>query len=119
MTGKQRISEQLLAREVDNLAVSVQVLGEFYSQVTRQSRRRVLSHNEAVAAIEGLRSYRVQPLTLETFNQAMRYRERFSLSYWGLPDTGGCEAEWLRRRVLRGHERQSGLRRHTSHQPLC
>ena len=79
---KQRIAEMLLNREADSLAVSIQVLGEFYIQVTRPSRPYSLGHQEAVAIMESLLLYYVQPLTLETFVRAMRYRERFGLSYW-------------------------------------
>ena len=95
--AKQRISEVLLAREVGNLAVSVQVLGEFYTQLTRSSRPHSLGHQEALAAMEGLLSYHVHPLTLETFSTAMQYRERFGLSYWdclilAAAKLGGCDA---------------------------
>ena len=79
---KQRTAEMLLNREAGNLAVSVQVLGEFYIQVTRPSRPNHLGHQEALAAMESLLPYHVQPLTLETFDKAMQYRERFRLSYW-------------------------------------
>ena len=80
--GKQRIAEELLIREAGNLAISVQVLGEFYVQVTRTSRPGALNHNQAVAMIENLKRYHVQPLTLETVSRALQYRTRFSLSYW-------------------------------------
>lgn len=94
---KQRIAEEILAREADSLAISVQVLGEFYTQVTRQSRRVVLSHSEAVAAMESLLRYHVQPLTLETVSAALLYRERFSLNYWdclvlAAAKLSGCDA---------------------------
>ena len=94
---KQRISENILASEAESLVISAQVLGEFYTQVTRQSRRAFLSHLEAVAAMDGLKSYHVQPLTLETFDIAMQYRERFGLSYWdclilAAAKLSGCDA---------------------------
>ena len=94
---KQRISEELLARETDSLAVSVQVLGEFYAQVTRQSRRRALSHEEAVSAMESLQRFHVQALDLETVNMALQYRAQFHLSYWdclilAAAKQGGCDA---------------------------
>ena len=94
---KQRISEELLAREADNLAVSVQVLGEFYTQVTRPSRPYTLGHLDAVATLESLLPFHIQPLTLETFGLAMQYRERFSLNYWDClilasAKLSGCDA---------------------------
>ena len=77
---KRRIAETLLDGEADSLALSIQVLGEFYVQLTRRSRVHSMSHEEAVAAMESLRSFHVHPLTLETLNKAMQYREQFSLS---------------------------------------
>ena len=94
---KQRIAEALLAKEADNLAVSIQVLGEFYTQATRPSRPGSLSHEEAMAAIEDLRRFHVEPLTAVTFEKAMQYRELFHLSYWdclilAAAKQSGCDA---------------------------
>ena len=94
---KQRIAEGLLAREADNLAISIQVLGEFYTQATRPSRFGSLSHEEAVAAMQDLRLFHVQPLTVVTFEKAMQYRELFRLSYWdclilAAAKLSGCDA---------------------------
>ena len=94
---KQRISEELLSQESGNLAVSVQVLGEFYFQVTRPLRRGSLTHDEAVAVIEDLHRHYVQPLALETVSRALEYRAWFSLSYWdclilAAAKLSGCEA---------------------------
>ena len=81
-TEKQRIAEELLCREAGRLAISVQVLGEFYAQVTRPTRLGALSHRDAVAVIEKLQRLQVQAITPETVNLALSYRTRFSLSYW-------------------------------------
>lgn len=93
---KQRISRDLLSEGAGNLAVSIQVLGEFYGQTTRVSRPGALTHFEALAFIRELGRHYVQLLTLETFNQAMRYREIFALSYWdclilAAAKQSGCE----------------------------
>ena len=77
---KQRTAARLLRRT--DLVLSVQVLGEFYSQATRTSRKGYLIHNEAVEFIRLLQRFRIQPLTLSVMNTAFRYCERFSLSYW-------------------------------------
>ena len=95
--GKKRVSEALLAQEAATLVVSVQVLGEFYTQLTRPSRPFRLGHSEAVAVMQNLLPNHVQPLTLETFEQAMQYRERFALSYWdclilAAAKLSGCDA---------------------------
>ncbi len=79
---KQRIAEALLNREAGSLAVSIQVLGEFYTQLTRPSRSNPLGHQQALDAMEGLLRFHAQPLTLETFVIAMQYRARFGLNYW-------------------------------------
>lgn len=94
---KQRTAQVLLNREGGNLAVSIQVLGEFYTQVTRPSRPYHLSHQEALMALESLLRYHVQPLTVETFNVALQYRQRFGLNYWdclilAAAKQSGCDA---------------------------
>ena len=80
--SKMVISRDLLAQDAGSLAVSIQVLGEFYAEVTRPSRPGALTHQEAMAFIRELRRHHVQPLTEVTFERAMQYREQFSLSYW-------------------------------------
>ena len=64
----------------NDLVMSVQVLGEFYVQSTRTSRKGFLTHAEAVEFIRLLQRFRIQPLTLSVINMALRYCERFSLS---------------------------------------
>ena len=65
-----------------DLAISVQVLQEFYAQATRTTRSTVLTHDEAVRFIEAIRSFPVQAITLEVFRNALTIRQRFQLSYW-------------------------------------
>ena len=77
---KQRIAVDLLAAE--DLALSVQVLQEFYAQATRANRPNSLSHAQAVAFIQGIRRFPVQPITLEVFLTALEICQRFQLSYW-------------------------------------
>ena len=94
---KQLIAETLLTQESDSLAISIQVLGEFYTQATRPSRPGSLSHEEAMEAIEDLRRFHVEPLTAVTFEKAMQYRELFLLSYWdclilAAAKLSGCDA---------------------------
>ena len=110
---KQRISEDILSQEAGNLAISIQVLGEFYAQVTRPSRPDSLRHDEALAMIEDLQRHHVQPLTLETFGMALRYRERFRLNYWdclilAAAKMSGCEA--LYSEDMSGSQDYDGIR---------
>ena len=95
--SKRRISRELLAQDAGNLAVSVQVLGEFYAQATRPSRLGALTHHEAMAFIRELRQCQMQPLTVVTFEKALEYRERFGLNYWdclirAAAKLSGCDA---------------------------
>ena len=94
---KRRISLDVLSQEPRNLAISAQVLGEFYSQVTRPSRIDPLLHEEAVEVIEDLKRFYVQPLTLQTVDQALEYRQKFGLNYWdclilATARQSGCDA---------------------------
>ena len=78
---KHRIAVQLL--RADDLALSTQVLQEFYHQSTRPSRPYPLSAEEAVRFLTPLiAELPVQPLTLELFRQAIDICQRFQLSYW-------------------------------------
>ena len=65
-----------------SLAVSVQVLQEFYSQATRPTRPWALSHAEAVRIVREHERFVVQSLTLQVFNKALVLRERFLIDYW-------------------------------------
>lgn len=83
--------------ESPDLAVSVQVLQEFYVQVTRSGRTGALSHSEAVEFIALLLRYPVQAMTLDVFDAALEVRERYGLSYWdsailAAARACGCEA---------------------------
>ena len=95
--AKKHVSEGLLHRESGNLVVSVQVLGEFYTQLTRPSRAYNLNHTEAVSLMHNLLPTHVQPLTVETVGRALDYRGRFGLSYWdclilAAAKQSGCDA---------------------------
>ncbi|MCY4114857.1 MAG: PIN domain-containing protein [Chloroflexi bacterium] len=65
-----------------NLAVSVQVLQEFYHQATRPTRRDCLSHGQALKFLEPILTLPVQAMTVEIFQAAAIISHRFRLSYW-------------------------------------
>ena len=78
-------AKRLRARELlaeRDLAVSVQVLQEFYHQATRATRPGRLSHAAAVRFLEPVLEMRVQAVTLGVFRDAVSIRRRFGLSYW-------------------------------------
>ena len=81
----------------DNLALSVQVLAEFYHQATRRSRLNSLSHQEAMRFIESLRRIPVQPVREEVFRRGTELSNRYRISYWdaaiiAAAEAIGCEA---------------------------
>ena len=78
--AKREIARTILAaREV---AASVQVLEEFYTQATRPSRNDRLTHEDALAVLERLIVLPVQALTTELVLAAIVTCERFGISYW-------------------------------------
>ena len=85
MGGPQEADKRRIARAVledRDLALSVQVLQELYTQATRPTRPEAMRHDEAVLFIGTLLHFPVQPITLDVFRLALEYRERFRLSYW-------------------------------------
>ena len=65
-----------------DLALSVQVLQEFYVQATRASRPDAIGHQQAVLLIESFQRFPVQDITSGIMMAALDTRQRFQLSYW-------------------------------------
>ena len=81
----QKAPKRLLARELlneDDLAISVQVLQEFYCQATRPNQLAPLTHNEALEFLVDILKFEIYPVTLEIFHSAVAISQRFQLSYW-------------------------------------
>ena len=68
--------------EEADLAVSVQVLQEFYVHATRAGKRDRLTHRQAELLIESFLRFPAQEITVALLEAALRARERFQLSYW-------------------------------------
>lgn len=68
--------------DAGDLALSVQVLQEFYVQATRPSRRDALSHKEAVAFTEKWRRFPIQETTVQLMEAAFAAKARWQISYW-------------------------------------
>jgi predicted nucleic acid-binding protein len=84
-TDPREAGKAKLAREVMNgtdLALSVQVLQEFYVQATRPTRTDPLTHEQAGCLVESFTRFPVQDLTWPVVRGALRIRERYGLSYW-------------------------------------
>jgi predicted nucleic acid-binding protein len=65
-----------------DLALSVQVLQEFYVQATLASRPDPVTHRQAVRLIESFRRFPVQDVTSAILMAALATHRRFQLSYW-------------------------------------
>jgi predicted nucleic acid-binding protein len=75
----QRANDILTARD---LALSVQVLQEFYVQATRTSRPDPLTHTQAVGLVESFMRFPVAETTTDLMLAAFATRQRFGVSYW-------------------------------------
>ena len=65
-----------------DLALSVQVLQEFYVQATRASRPDAIGHRQAALLIESFRRFEVQDITSGVLMAALDACQRFQLFYW-------------------------------------
>jgi predicted nucleic acid-binding protein len=65
-----------------DLALSVQVLQEFYVQAPRASGPDPITHQQAVRLIESFRRFPVRDITTAILTAALDTRQRFQLSYW-------------------------------------
>jgi predicted nucleic acid-binding protein len=74
-----RANELLAARDI---ALSVQVLQEFYVQATRASRPDPLTHKQAAGLVESFLRFPVLATTIELMLAAAATCQRFGVSYW-------------------------------------
>ena len=77
-----KTAEALKQLESTDLALSVQVLQEFYVQSTRPTRSGRITRQQAFALIESWLRFPVQETTVEIVRAALAASERFQLSYW-------------------------------------
>jgi predicted nucleic acid-binding protein len=68
--------------EAEDLALSVQVLQEFYVQATRPTRSERLSHEQAAGLVEAFLRFPVQENTVALMRHALATAARFGVSYW-------------------------------------
>ena len=64
------------------MALSLQVLQEFYVQATRASRSDPLSHEQATRLVESFLRFPVQGNTTAVMLAALATCRRFGISYW-------------------------------------
>jgi predicted nucleic acid-binding protein len=79
-TSKREIAVALL--DTENIALSVQVLQEFYVQATRATRPDALAHEIAVGLMRTWLRFKVQETTLPVMINALEIKVRYGLSYW-------------------------------------
>jgi predicted nucleic acid-binding protein len=79
---KTDIAIELLDAPVGDLALSVQVLQEFYVQATRISRDGALPHRLAEAYLDHWQALAVQDNSLDLFRAAVASSRRFKISCW-------------------------------------
>jgi predicted nucleic acid-binding protein len=79
-TSKRDIAVALL--DTENIALSVQVLQEFYVQATRATRPDALAHEIAVGLMRTWLRFKVQETTLPVMINALEIKVRYGLSYW-------------------------------------
>lgn len=79
-TPKPQAARALLRRP--DLALSVQVLNEFYHAVTSPRRAQPLSHNEAIVWLELWKRFPVQDLTLRVHEAGVRDRDQYHIGIY-------------------------------------
>jgi predicted nucleic acid-binding protein len=77
---KKNIARALL--NDDDLALSVQVLQEFYVQATRAGKADRLTHEEAVSLVDAFMRYPVQEMTRSLMRASLDAKKRYRISYW-------------------------------------
>jgi predicted nucleic acid-binding protein len=78
--AKARVARTLL--DGTDVALSVQVLQEFYVQATRATRRDALTHEQAVGLIEAWRRFPVQDTTVEVLTAALETTKEYRIAFW-------------------------------------
>ena len=81
--GEARKRERAIALlQEDDLALSVQVLQEFYVQATRASRPDPLPHDLAAGLIHAWRRFPLQDITVGILVAALEIKAQHGFSYW-------------------------------------
>ena len=79
--ARKRTRSITVLKEPD-LALSVQVLQEFYYQATRLQGPAGLTHEQAMEFLQPFRTLPTQEITVALFGRATEIRRKFGLSYW-------------------------------------
>jgi predicted nucleic acid-binding protein len=68
--------------DAEDLALSVQVLQEFYVQATHPARVERLTHEQASALVESWLRFRVEEISVSLLQNACATSARWKVSYW-------------------------------------
>jgi len=79
-SSKAAVARDLLDRT--DIALSTQVLQEFYVQATRPSRSHPLTHEQAAGLVEAFSRFSVQDITLPIVRSSLELKARYGFSYW-------------------------------------
>lgn len=77
---KTSIAEKIL--QARDLALSVQVLQEFYVQATRTGKPGALTHREAIDFIASWKRFPVQEITVALMDSALAAKDQWKISFW-------------------------------------
>lgn len=78
-SAKAEVARQVM--ESRDLALSTQVIQEFYVQATRTGRATCLTHAQVVGLIQSFMRYPIQEMSMAVVLLAMATREKYQLSY--------------------------------------
>lgn len=94
--------------DADDIALSIQVLQEFYVQATRSSRPDALPHHLAVGLMRTWLRFKLQEVTLPVMLGALEIKADHGLSYWDAAIVAAARAlgcrELLSEDMNHGHE---------------
>lgn len=111
----------LAVLESRHLALSVQVLQEFYVQATRRARTGSLTHDLAVNLIRSfVLRFPVQETTVELVESALRIAKRFDISFWDaaiIEAARACRCEYVLSEDLSDSLDYEGIRVHNPFRP--
>lgn len=77
---KARTARELL--DAEDLALSAQVLQEFYVQATRAGRADRITHEQGARVVESFLRFPVQEITVAVMRAALNTSDRYQISYW-------------------------------------
>ncbi len=82
MAEQEKVRIALKILDERDLAVSAQVLLEFYVQATRESKPDKITHEQAATLVEAYLRFTVQETTVTLMQAALETKQRFRISYW-------------------------------------